>query len=326
MHVRWLFIFSLFLVACNSNEASRLLRQQPFASLTDSIEDAPDNAGLYNRRGALLLEHEHDALAEKDFRKSFVLQPTEDNAIASARFLIGRNNDSAVAFLKTAVAKIPNSLVLQVSLARGFQQQKAYTEALSVCNNIITAYPNQLDALLLKASLLKEMSKMTEAMATMEQAYYYAPFDAELVHTLAFDYAQAKNKRALALADSLLAADSLQRHAEPYYFKGVYYAAVGEQQKALVQFEEAIRHDYNFLDAHMEKGVLQFESKQYGAAQKTFELALTIAPAYAPAYFWLGKIAAAQNKTKEARELYLRAYSLDKTFTEAKDAAAALKG
>lgn len=315
------FLLLMLFVACNDPEGAEVLHQPPFAALTDSIAHRPKDAELHYRRATLLLEHEQDALAEKDFRRSWELQPNEDNAIGTARLLIGRNNDSAVAFLEAAVKKVPESLVLQVSLARGYQQKKEYDKALAVCNRIIENYPNQLDALLLKSEVLKVQNKKQESLATLEQAYHYAPFDAELVHLLAYDYAEAKNPRALTLSDSLLRADSLQRHAEPYFFKGVYYAAAGNKAAALQQFNEAIRHDYNFLDAHMEKGVLQFENKQYAEARKTFELALAISPAYAYAYLWLGKIAEAQHQPQKAKDLYLRAYSLDKSLTEAKEAA-----
>lgn len=313
--------FVLFFAACTAPGTDPLLRQQPYAALTDSIDEQPRNAGLYERRATLLLQNQQEALAENDFRKAFDLQPNEDNAIGAARLLIGRNNDSAITFLEDAVKKVPESLVLQISLARGYQQRQQWDKGLAICNRIITAYPNQLDALVLKADLLKAQNKTAEALATLEQAYQYAPFDPELVHNLAFGYAQTKNARALALADSLIGADSAQRHAEPYYFKGVYFSNAGNKAAALQQFAEAIRRDYNFLDAHMEQGVLHFEAKQYATAQQVFERVLTISPAYADAYFWLGKVAQAQGQTLQAKDHYLRAYSLDKSLTGAKKAA-----
>lgn len=315
---------SLLLLACASSEEEQLLNQPPYAALTDSIDDAPSKANLYYRRGSLLLQNEQEALAEKDFRKAWNLEPNEDHAIGVARFLIKRDNDSAIAFLENAVREVPESLVLPISLARGYQQKKEYDKALAICSRIINDYPNQLDALLLQAEILKAQNRQADALATLEQAYSYAPFDAELAHSLAFDYAQAKNPKALLLADSLIRADSLQRHAEPFYFKGVYYANTGNQGAALQQFDEAIRRDYNYLDAHMDKGVLLFENKQYAAAQKAFALAITISPAFADAHFWLGKIAQAQNKPAEAKTHYQRAYSLDKSLSEAKAAADAL--
>jgi tetratricopeptide (TPR) repeat protein len=314
-------LVGLALVACTTSENEKILEQPPFAALTDSIEDAPSRANLYYRRAGLLLQNEQDALAEKDFRKAWEMEPNEDHAIGVARFLISRNNDSAIAFLETATKEAPESLVLKISLARGYQQKKNYDKALTITNGIINDYPNQLDALLLQAEILKTQNRQADALAILEQAYNYAPFDAELAHSLAFAYAQAKNPKVLTLTDSLVKADSLQRHAEPYFFKGVYYANTGNNGAALQQFDEAIRRDYNYLDAHMEKGVLLFENKQFAAAQKAFELAISISPSFADAHFWLGKTAQAQNQSAAAKTHYLRAYSLDKSLNEAKAAA-----
>ena len=65
-----------------------------------------------------------------------------------------KRHAEAVTFLEDAVKKVPESLVLKVSLARGYQQRKDYEKALALCNAIIAEYPNQLDALVLKALYL----------------------------------------------------------------------------------------------------------------------------------------------------------------------------
>lgn len=321
-----LFLIASFFSACSSDNAhdNALLQQPPYAALTDSIQMQENNAGLYYRRGQLLAQNQQTALAEADYRKAWRLQPNEDHAIGVASLLVKKNTDSAITFIQQALQKVPNSLVLQVSLARGFQQKEQYEKALSVVNQIIADYPNQLDALLLKAELLKATGRDKESLASLEQAYSYAPFDAELAHSLAFEYAQTNNPKALYLADSLIKSDSAQMHAEPYYFKGIYYANTGNAAQALRLFDEAIRHNYNFLDAYMDKGTLLYNRKQYKEAQKTFELATTVSPTFADAYYWLGKTVEAMGNKAEAKLNYQRAYGLDKSLTEAKEAAGRL--
>ena len=97
-------------------------------------------------------------------------------------------------------------------------------------------------------------------------------------------------------------------------------AAVEILHAGIVFFDEAIQHDYYFLDAYMDKGQTLFESKNYSEALKTFELASTITPTYAEAYLWIGKTQEAMGKKDDARLNYQRAYGLDKTLKEAKDA------
>lgn len=307
---------------CTSNDdEGSILIEAPYKIITDSIEDYPKRADLYQRRGTLLVQAEELDLAKGDFRRAWNLQSSEDHAISLASLLMKQNSDSAILFIEEALKKLPQSLILQVSLARGYQQKKNYEGALNVCNNIIAQFPGQIDALLLKAELLKTMNRGAEALQTLEQAYRYAPFDAELAHNLAFEYAQVKNPKALAVADSLIRMDSSKSHAEPYYIKGVYFANNGNSAQALHFFDQAIQHNYYFLDAYMDKGTLLYDRKDYKQALNTFQLAARVSPTFADAYYWQGKTQEAMGNQQEAKQNYQRAYSLDKSLTDAKAAA-----
>ncbi len=314
----------IFVFSCNDDdvkEADSLLKKEPYTAISDSIHLQPMNAGLYYKRGVLLLQNEQFSYAEKDFKKAWSLKPDEQNALGVVNLLRRKNTDSAISFIEEALNKIPESIALKISLARGYQQKGDLEKAISICNNLIKEYPGQLDALQLKAELLQAQNKNEEAIITLEKAYSYAPGDAELAHSLAFIYAQTKNIKTIALSDSLIEADTEGKHAEPYYFKGVYYANIGKKTGALVFFNQAIQHDYYFLDAYMEKGNLFFNSKNYKEALETFSLAARVSPTFAEAYFWMGKTKEAMGNQVEARSDYQRAYGLDKTLTEAKVAA-----
>ena len=319
-----LFVF----ISCSSNKNpghNSTLSQPPYDKLTDSIERIPSDAGLYFRRGTLLYGNEQVALAEQDFRTAWQLHPTEEYALRLTTVLKQKNPDTAIAFLQEAIKKLPQSIGLSISLAKGYESKNKIDQSLAICNDIIQKYPGQLDALILKSELLKKQNKNSEALSILEQAYAYAPGDVDLVHQLAFEYAEAKNPKVLLLADSLIKMDVEKRHAEPYYFKGLYYENKGAYKEAVQYFDEAIRHDYNFLDAYMDKGQSYFEQKKYADALKTFQLATTVFRTEALPYFWLGKTQQAMGETQEAKLNYQRAYGLDKSFTEAKDSADRLK-
>ncbi|MDQ3681437.1 MAG: tetratricopeptide repeat protein [Bacteroidota bacterium] len=324
MQKSFLFLFGFIccLVACsNDKEDELILHKPPFDKLTDSIQLAPENAELFYRRGLLLFQNEEMAYAQNDLRQAWSLSSNETYALGLANILAQKNADSAIIFLQSALQKLPQSIALQISLARGYQQKKEYEKALMICNNIISQYQNQLDALILKSKILQAQNKKEEALSTMEQAYRYSPFDRELVYDLAFLYAETKNKNALSITDSLIKTDTLEKHAEPYYFKGVYFQNIGNNAEAITQFNEAIRQDYYFLDAYMEKGQILYNQKNYVEARKTFQLASTVSPTFADAYYWLGKSDEAQGNNTEAKLNYQRAYGLDKSLTEAKTAA-----
>ncbi len=65
--------------------------------------------------------------------------------------------------------------------------------------------------------------------------------------------------------------------------------------------------------------------KKYTEALKTFQLANTISATFPDAYFWMGRCQEAIGQKEEAKLNYQRAYGLDNSFTEAKEAADRLK-
>lgn len=311
----------VFLIACSNDEKQNLLYEPPYDKISDSIDKTPKNAELYYRRGILFFQNEQLVFAEKDIRKAWSLDAKEEYALSLISILKQKNTDSAIAFIEEASKKLPGNISLQIGLARGFQQKGNLEEALNICNAIILKFPGQLDALTLKAELLKQQNKVEESLNTLETAYTFAPDDVELVHTLAFEYAEAKNSKAISLCDSLLAADIQKSHAEPNYFKGIYYSNIANYNEAIKQFDAAIQRNYYFIDAYINKGIVYYDQKKYNDALKTFGLATTVSPTYADAYYWSAKTKEAMGNKEAAKLDYERAYGLDKTMTEAKEAA-----
>ena len=320
----FLLLLPAVLFSCDEESRFDPLAEPPYDKITDSIRKFPENPELYYRRGRLLFENNQPVFAARDVKKAWDLEPRESYALSMVTLLKEKGNDSTIAFIESALKKLPGNVSLQVDLAKAYHESGSPEKAMALCNEIISRYPGQLDALLLKSTLLKEASQPEAAVDVLEKAYQLAPGDVEIVHTLGFDYAETKNKKVLALADSLIAVDVEGNHAEPYYFKGIYHYNTGNNREALRYFDEAIRHNYNFIDAHMSKGVVYYDQKQYAEALKTFRLATTVSPTYAPSYFWLGKTQEAMGKKAEAKLDYQRAYGLDKNFTEARQAAEAL--
>ena len=71
----------------------------------------------------------------------------------------------------------------------------------------------------------------------------------------------------------------------------------------------------------MQKGQIFYNQQKYMDAIKVFDLALTVSNSYADAFFWKGKCQEALGQKQEARLNYQRAYGLDKSLVEAKEAA-----
>jgi tetratricopeptide (TPR) repeat protein len=311
-----------FIVACNNDTESSdsVLSQPPFDLLTDSIHHAPRNAELYYHRGILLYQNNQPVYAEADIRKAWELKPKEEYALSLTTLLRQKNPDSAILFLQQAIQKLPNSIALQIGLARGYQKKGDNDKALAIADKIIQQYPGQLDALTLKSEILGKENKKSESLLYLERAYSLVPSDPALAYDLAYEYADAKIAKALSISDSAIKAKAPELE-KAYYIKGVYYTNVGNTEEALKNFDNAIRTNYNFLDAYRDKAQLLLDQKKYDAALKTVQLALKVAPASAEFYYLVGKAQEAMGNKAEAKVNYQRAYGLDKSMTDAKEAA-----
>ncbi|MGE5519352.1 MAG: tetratricopeptide repeat protein [Candidatus Dadabacteria bacterium] len=320
-------VILLFLIAsCNHKEerSDNLLEQNPYKQLTDSIKIQPSNADLYYKRGSLLYNNNQVLHAQEDMLKAWQLKPTEEYALGVTTALKETDVDTAISFLKAAIKQLPKSISLQIALARGYQVKKKYDEAISVCDNILNQNPNQLDALTFKSEILKDQKKDAEALAVLEKAHASDPSNKELSYNLAYEYADAKNIKAIQLADTLIHQDRTETVSRAYYIKATYYNNVGNSVEALKNYDAAITHNYNFLDPYLDKGQLLYKLKQYPTALKNFELALKVSPSTADFYYWLGKTQQAMGDIKNAKLNYERAYGLDKTLTEAREASDSL--
>jgi len=331
MSLRFSILFaciSFALTSCNnSNDSSpyeELLSRPPYANLTDSIRQNSSDPDLYYRRGMLLYKNKNNAPALADLKTAWSLTKKEQYAIGISNILLD-NPDSAISFLRDALKMLPQSIPLHINLIQAYADGQKTNEALIICDKVLQQHPDQVAVLMMKSDLLEQNNDTTGSILTLEQAYHFAPFNEDLCYDLAFKFAQSKNPKVLALCDSLLQHDTIEKKAEPWYFKGSYYNNINEKTKALEYFNKAIQSDYSFLDAYMEKGQILYDKKKYAEAIDVFQLALKVSAAYADAYYWLGKCQEALGKKEDARLNYQRAYGLDKSLTEAQEAAERLK-
>lgn len=132
-------------------------------------------------------------------------------------------------------------------------------------------------------------------------------------------YAETKDPKTVELCNALLAKDTARELTDAVFIKGIYYANINDTVAAMHLFEECINRDWKFIEAYIEKGILQYEQKNFAGAVKTFELAIKVANTYPDAYYWLGKCQEAIGDKEQARDNYYRTLALDKEFKEAEE-------
>lgn len=235
------------------------------------------------------------------------------------------NNEEKPAGTQSSEVKTMDSLTAQISLAKNYQEKKEYSKALAITDAMLQKFPGQLDAIGIKADIFKEQGKEQEALALLEKAYALQPRDKETAYNLAYEYAEAKSPKALSLTDTLIKYDKTETVARAWYIKASYYNNTGNTREAMRYYDSSNIADYNFLDTYLDKGRLLFKQKKYEQALKSFALGQKLSPGTADFYFWVAKTQEAMGNKQDAKTNYERAYALDQSLTEAKEAAERLK-
>lgn len=322
-------ITAIAIFSCNAQQDNSpfadILSNPPYSTISDSIKKEPKRDDLYFRRAVLLNKNNLPEPALADFRQAWSINPEERYAAGISNILLEKRPDSAAIFLQTAVKDLPQSIYLQLMLARAYGAQNKIDEAIAACDKVLSIDSTQVNTIIYKSELAQQKGDNNTATVLLEKAVRLMPENLELSNRLAYQYAETKNPKAIGFSDLLIKNDSLQLHAEPYYVKGVYYTNVSDRAKAIEQFDLAIRHDHRMLNAYIEKGKIQLDQKKTADALKTFQLANTIAPAFPDAWYWIGRCQLVMGLKQDAKLNFEKAYGLDKTFTDAKEAADSIK-
>lgn len=240
-----------------------------------------------------------------------------------------KNND---AYKKAAQQKITATYIKNLS-----EQVQKNGDSIGLRFNYIAALDSigdfknaiaQMDSLILKdrgnyalwfkMGKIYEHSKDTsEAITCYQNALkiYRAP---DGILALINLYAETKNALALTLCNEI---DNFRmgREYDSYtsFFRGIYYARMGNKQQATLALDKSIISNYSFIDAYMEKGFILYDDKKYAEALKVFATAATINVTFADAHYWKGKCYEAMNNKQGATTQYQRALALDKDLKEA---------
>ncbi len=172
-----------------------------------------------------------------------------------------------------------------------------------------------------RAQILLKSGDTLHAIDDLKMASLLDPGRSGVILELGNIYADQKDARVLSLADTLIS-----RTADPdmqsrgLLLKGIYYSNTGNKSMALKQYEESINHNYTFIDAFIEKGIVLYELRRYPEALKTFQRGLNVKSTHAELYLWSAKCLQAMGRKEEALDSYRKSLGLDDQLTEAHEA------
>ncbi len=101
------------------------------------------------------------------------------------------------------------------------------------------------------------------------------------------------------------------KKGRPHYNLGYYYYTRGQKEKALEEFQLALRLDPRMAPAHFNLGVMDYNEGRLDEAAHHFKQALAINPKYAEAYAYLGEVYSRKGSSEEELDTYRKAFALD---------------
>jgi tetratricopeptide (TPR) repeat protein len=313
-----------WLCSCSSGtrdkeSAEKILSSKPYAGLTDSIKQFPQNQELYLQRGLLLSQNDRHELAMVDYKKAWELKPEEFIALqyVSSLMLINRPVE-AIKLLKESLARWPANPDLHRRLSEIYAQMGETKKAIAQYDEWAQQDSLNFEVWYEKGVLLARLKDTPAAIQALEYSYKVQPINYNGL-ALASLYAATLNPKVITVCDDLIRKDTTGIINDVLYLKGSFYSDTKQYDKAMQLFNECISRDWKFADAYIEKGIVLHDLKNYDSALKVFTMAATVANANPDAWYWMARCYEVLGKKDLALVNYQRALAIDKKFVEAKE-------
>lgn len=312
-------LFILVQSGCKSegNDVQNMLLQPPFAALSDSIRQFPDNPRYYLERGLLLSQNNYHEFATTDYKKAWDLSSDEGVGLEYAsNLLLVNKTEEAVLFLNECRKKFPDNIEFGRRVSEVYAHTGRRKEALAEYDKMIERDSLNFMAWYEKGLLLTLLKDTAAALQSFQRSYDIQPVN-YVGLAIASIYSDQKDPRLIAICDDVLMRDSTGQMVDALLLKGIYYSDMKQYKAALEIFEECIRRDWKFTEAHIEKGILWFDQHEYIKALDAFKVGATVSNTNGDTYYWMGRCFEALNDKEQAKENYERALSLNRDLIEA---------
>ena len=225
-----------------------------------------------------------------------------------------------VVSLKTQISQYPDSIELYDKLIDEYAHEKAYSNAVAWTDSVIKRNPEENFLYWMsRGDLQRQAGNYTDAIYSYNYYLKKYPDDEQVLLNLANAQAEAGHPATLLLTSRILNEfPTAENRIDAYFINGIYYSRSRKYDSAIASYDQAILNRNTFWEAHLEKGITYFDAGQVDKALKTFQLLQQANPSYPDAYYWMGKCYEAIKDKATALKNYEAAYSLDKTFADAK--------
>ena len=230
--------------------------------------------------------------------------------------------ENKLSYLIEDVKSYPDSLKLYQTLIDTLANRKLFLDAANWADAALERdQQNSVAWLLVKGDLLRIAKDYDGAIEAYRQYLKFFPNDQQILLNLANTLAEKGDPRTLIVCKQIVEMyPTAETKINVAFIKGVFYNITGLYSAARNNLDTAIAGRYTFTEAWMERGFSFYDQKLYLDAEANYNQLVQIDASDAEAWYWLAKSQEALDKKVEATKNYERAYALDGTLKEAKDA------
>lgn len=318
------------IIACNDQKGKNtsavtdndpILTSNPgLKSLTEQIQNSPEDAALYFQRGNILYRLQYDSLALRDFKKAASLDTNKAEYYSAVGDLLFENKDitGSVEWLQKAIAKNPEDQKAHLKMAKMFLYMQDHSKAFAEINVVLRKDVYNPEAYFLKGMVYKDLKDTAKALSSFQTAVQVAPDYRDAVIQLGLLFSAKKDPIALKYLENAFHADTTD--VFPIFAKGVYYQTSKNYPAAKDAYKECIVRDVQYTDAYFNMGFVYMQQDSIQKAWRQFDMAVKTDPKNPSAYYNRGVCSEAMDSIKNALADYKQALYLDPNYKSPKEA------
>jgi len=301
------------------NKDNIVFNDPALKSITDRINNKPENAALYFERANILHQMGKDSLALNDYKKAASFDSTKAEYFSTIGDLLFEHKDinGSVQWLQKAIKLNPEDPKAHLKIAKMFLYIAQYDNAFAEINVVMKHDPYNPEAYFLKGMIYKERKDTSKAISSFLTAIQVYPEYKPAIIQLGQLYTLQKNDIALKYYDNAFKLDTTD--VFPLFAKGVYYQNIKDYAKAKEEYTNCIIHDHQYADAYFNMGWILIQEDSLEKAQRQYDLVTKIDPVNAGAYYNRGLCSELMNKKQDAISDYKQALVFNSKYQEAID-------
>lgn len=230
---------------------SYMIFKQPekaLSRLQKNIDENPDDSIALLLMGQVYLEQKKIVEAREKFKQASKISeawgvPYENLALT---YLAEKNVNGALTVYKNAVAKVKNKVPLQLKISAIYEQEKNYSAAMEIYQDILSVQPENKLAANNYASLLLDYGSDTDALKALELAKTFEKLpQPALLDTLAWAYVKTgDNAKAVEILKPIV--EKAPKIAVFRYHLGFALFEMGDKSAAKSHLEIAVSSKQNY--------------------------------------------------------------------------------